>query len=122
MSRTQKRDQRVLDAPFLTFNFSKLISRLKNEETWKHSDRNSITLTMGPGLRAVMVALHDGAIIKPHKTTHPIFVQILEGEVQFITDRVSVVLKKEQMLRLERGISHSVKACSEAVFLLTFGA
>ncbi|HRK61470.1 MAG TPA: hypothetical protein PLY88_02835 [Candidatus Omnitrophota bacterium] len=122
MTETGRREQRIMDAPILTYEIPKLIAKIKSEEAWKSTDRNSITLNMGLGLRMVVIALHSGALIKPHKADHAISVQALEGELEFITDMEIVALKAGQMLSLHKGILHSVRARTECAFLITFGA
>lgn len=122
MVNSEKREQRILDAPLLTFEIQELITRLKNEETWKNTEKNSITLNMGAGLRMVIVALHEGASLEPHKANHPISVQVLEGELEFGTDAQTETLKKGQILMLHQSITHRVKAHTECAFLLTFGS
>lgn len=122
MAETGKREQRIMDAPLLTYKIEELIAKIKKEEAWQNSDRNSITLNMGSGLRLVVIALHEGTKIDPHKADHPISVQVLEGELEFITDEETAFLKAGQLLTLHKSISHSVKARTECVFLLTFGA
>lgn len=122
MAETGKREQRIMDAPLLTYEIPELIARIKSEEAWKSTDRNSITLNMGPGLRMVVIALHEGTTIEPHKADHPISVQVLEGVLEFITGAGTAALKSGQLLTLHKGISHSVKAQTECAFLLTFGA
>ena len=54
-----------------------------------------------------------------HTADGIISVQVLEGLIQFNTDKQSVELGKGQMLALHERIPHSVKAIRETVFLLT---
>jgi quercetin dioxygenase-like cupin family protein len=96
--------------------------QLKNEEAWNNSDRNAITVYKTNGLRIVLVALHEGAVIAKHTAGGIISVQVLEGEIEFTTDEQSVMLKKEQMIALHKGLPHSVTALKESVFLLTLAA
>lgn len=122
MADAEKRGQRTMDAPLLTYDIPELVRRLKQEETWKLSNRNSMTLNMGTGLRAVVVALHEGAELAPHRTEHPINIQAVEGEVMITSDAGEASLAAGQMLTLHKGVTHSVKAKKESAFLLTFGA
>lgn len=122
MAGSVRREQRTLDAPLLTFEISSLIKKLKSEAAWKNSEKNSITLNMGNGLRIVIIALHQGTFIEQHKADHPISVQVLEGEMEFRTDAKTETLKQGQILILHEGIPHSLKAHTECSFLLTFGA
>jgi quercetin dioxygenase-like cupin family protein len=71
------------------------------------------------GMRIVLIALHEDAVLKKHIADGIISVQILEGEIIFSTDGQSVVIKKGQMIALHKGLPHSIKAIKESVFLLT---
>jgi len=110
---------RLLDAQMITMNLSSSREQLKHEQTWKNSDRNSITLFKTNGMRVVLIALHKGAEMKTHTAPGIITVQVLEGEIKFHTDNQSEALREGQMLALHAGIPHSVFAKEESVFLLT---
>lgn len=114
--------ERTLDAPLVNIDIAGFSRQLKNEEAWNNSDRNAITVYKTNGLRMVLVALHEGAVIAKHTAGGIISVQVLEGEIEFTTDEQSVILKKEQMIALHKGLPHSVTALKESVFLLTLAA
>ena len=103
----------------MSIDFPSFIEQLKQESTWKESDRNTITVFKTNGLRIVLIALHEGAEMAKHKAEGIISVQVLEGQLKFTTDIKSVELSKGQMLALHERIPHSVLALKEAVFLLT---
>jgi quercetin dioxygenase-like cupin family protein len=71
------------------------------------------------GLRIVLIALHEEAVMKKHTAEGIISVQVLEGEINFSTDKESKVLMQGDMIALHKGLAHSVKAIKESVFLLT---
>ena len=111
--------ERLLDAPLVHIDIAGFSMQLKKESTWNNSDRNAITFCKTNGLRMVLIALHEGAVIAKHTAAGTLSVQVLEGEIIFATDEQSVVLKKEQMIALHKGLPHSVTALKESVFLLT---
>jgi len=110
---------RVLDAKLVTIDLPSLIDQIRNEEQWGASDRNAITVFKTNGMSIVLIALHKGAEIARHSANGLISVQVLEGEVLFSTDERSVELGKGNILALHKGISHSVLAKEETIFLLT---
>ena len=67
----------------------------------------------------MLIALHEGAEMARHTADGIISVQVLEGQMQFNTERQSVELSKGQMLALHERIPHSVLAIKETIFLLT---
>ena len=115
----QRIQDHLLDAPLVSIDIPSFIEQLKQESTWKESDRNTITVFKTNGLRIVLIALHEGAEMAKHKAEGIISVQVLEGQLKFTTDIKSVELSKGQMLALHERIPHSVLALKEAVFLLT---
>ena len=111
--------ERAIDATLVTVNLPFYIDQIKKEASWKESDRNAITLFKSANLRLVLVALHQGAEMTRHTSPGVLHIQVLEGQIRFITDQQTVELFKNQMLVLHERIPHSVKAESEAVFLLS---
>ena len=108
-----------MDAPLLNMDIPQFIQQLKAEATWQTSDRNAMTVYKTNGLRIVLIALHEDAILKEHTADGIISLQVLEGEIIFSAGGQSVTISKGQMIALHKGLPHSVKAINESVFLLT---
>lgn len=113
---------RVMDAPLVSIDVPGFIREIKNEDAWKKNDRNAITIYKTDGMRIVLIALHEDAVMAKHTANGIISVQVLDGEIVFNTECQSVVLKKGQMIALHKGEPHSVAAAKESVFLLTLAA
>ena len=109
----------TLDAPLVYIDLPAFLEQIKQESTWHNSDRNAITVFKTNGLRIVLVALHAGTKIKEHLADGVISVQVLEGMIQFSTNDQDINLAKGQMVALQKGITHTVLAREESVFLLT---
>ncbi|QEC69148.1 hypothetical protein FRZ67_18190 [Panacibacter ginsenosidivorans] len=116
---SQRSQDHLLDAPLVSINLLAFTEQLKQESTWKESDRNSIAVFKTDGMRIVLIGLHAGAEMAKHTANGHISVQVLEGQLKFTTDVRSVELSKGQMLALHERIPHSVLAIKETVFLLT---
>ncbi len=116
---SQRTQDHLLDAPLVPISILAFVERLKQESTWKESDRNSITVFKTDGMRIVLIALHEGAEMAKHTADGIISLQVLEGQIKFATDLQSLELIKGQMLALHERIPHSVLAIKETVFLLT---
>jgi quercetin dioxygenase-like cupin family protein len=110
---------RLLNAQLVEMNLIQLIDQIKNETTWKDSDRNSVTVFKSETLRIVLMGLHKNTELKPHKTNGVISVQVLEGKINFVTEQQTSLVEKGQMIALRENISHSVLALEETFFLLT---
>ena len=118
---TNQRPQgdRAVDAALLKIDLDNFTKQIKEEQSWKDSDRNAITVFKTDGMRIVLIALHKNAAMKEHTADGIISVQVLEGKILFTTGEQTVELFKGQMLALHKGIPHSVVAQEETIFLLT---
>lgn len=110
---------RPLDAALVSIDLPAFVKQIKDESTWKESNRNAITVFKTNGLRIVLIALRPDTEMARHIADGIISVEILEGQMQFNTDWRSVELSKGQMLVLHERIPHSVVALKETIFLLT---
>ena len=111
--------KRLIDAPMVHIDIHEFIKQLREEVTWQTSDRNAITVFKTNGFRMVLIAMHEKAVMQEHVANGIISVQVLEGEIQFITNKESKQLKKGEIIVLHEGLNHSVTAIKESVFLLT---
>ncbi len=110
---------RLLNADLAEMDLNGFIDQLRNETTWKDSDRNSLTLFKNDKMRIVLPGLHKGAELTTHTAIGIISVQVLEGRINFIAEHQTAILQKGQMIALHKKIPHSVKALEESFFLLT---
>ncbi|MCO6497919.1 MAG: hypothetical protein J5I50_09675 [Chitinophagaceae bacterium] len=113
---------RILDAPMVQIDLNKFTEILKDEKTWKTSDRNAITVFKTKGMRIVLIALHKDAVITEHKAEDGVInVQVLEGKIRFDSEAGSAALDTGNVATLHKGLKHSVTALEKSVFLLTIG-
>jgi len=110
---------RVLDAPLVQIDLPKYIKEIKTEEAWQKADRNAITIYKTEDLTLVLVAMHEGAEMKPHSTNGILILQLIEGKITFGANEHQVEVAPQQMLTLHENLTHNVKAVKESVFLLT---
>jgi len=110
---------RLMDAPVVPINVPEFIQTIKNEPAWKKSDRNAMTIYKTNGMRIVLIALHEDAVMEKHTTNGIVSVQLLDGEINFNVNNESFLLKPGQIIALHRNVPHSVAAIKESVFLLT---
>jgi quercetin dioxygenase-like cupin family protein len=110
---------RMLNAALVEMDLNKFMDEIKQESTWKESDRNSITIFKSDSMRIVLVGLHENAELKTHTANGTISVQVLEGAIKFTAEPQAVHLEKGQMIALQEKMPHSVIAVRESFFLLT---
>jgi quercetin dioxygenase-like cupin family protein len=111
--------ERMLNAALVEMDLNKFMTEIKQESTWKESDRNSITIFKSDVMRIVLVGLHENAELKTHTANGTISVQVLEGAIKFTAEPQAVHLEKGQMIALQEKMPHSVIAVRESFFLLT---
>lgn len=111
--------ERIIDGTQVSIDLHAFIKKIREESTWKESDRNAITVFKNDSLRMVLIALHKAAEMAEHIAKGTICVQVLEGQVQFKSGLQTIELNKGQMSVLHELIPHSVLAIKESVFLLT---
>jgi quercetin dioxygenase-like cupin family protein len=110
---------RSLDDPFLLFDLTQTIGKIKQEDAWKKGDRNAITLLKNPCMRIVLIALKSPANISFHHCGHLASVQVLEGSVNSQTGNNVTLLKKGGLVTLHKKVEHTLIAKEESVILLT---
>jgi quercetin dioxygenase-like cupin family protein len=110
---------RLMDAPVVPINVPEFIQTIKSEPAWAKSDRNAMTIYKANGMRIVLIALHEDAVMEKHTTNGIVSVQLLDGEINFNVNNESFLLKPRQIIALHRNVPHSVAAIKESVLLLT---
>lgn len=118
-SRPKTNIERALDAPLLTFDLAEALRHLKAEDTWSQLHRNAITLLKNRDMRIVLMAAQRGVEMPSHVTQAAISVQVLEGQLELLTQSQTVTLPTGHMLTLQGGIVHRLLALEESAFLLT---
>ena len=84
----------------------------------RKANRNSITIFKSDSLSIVLIGLHENAELKNHPANGIISLQVLEGQVKYITEVQTIELQKGMMLALHQNIPHLI-ALKETFCLLT---
>lgn len=69
--------------------------------------------------KEVRIVFKEGQIMKDHKTSFPISVQIVEGEIDFGVGEQVYNLIKGDIVSLEANIMHNLKANDDSIVRLT---
>jgi quercetin dioxygenase-like cupin family protein len=118
-SLSRKNPHRLLDAALLCFDLPAAIEKIKQEESWKMGERNSLTLMKSEFMRIVLIALHGQSEINFNQSGNVISVQLLEGKLNFQTADESIMMKKGNLITIHEETAHTLIAVEESVFLLT---
>ena len=111
--------ERQLDAAFLKFDLPRLLAQIRTEDAWRRESHSAMTLIKSHGLRVVLVAMHAGVSLPPHRADGPITVQAIEGALSVSSETRKVSLRPGQLLMLHAGVYHVVEAIRDSAFLLT---
>ena len=105
-------------APFLDFDLSAEVHRLRDEATWS-TGRNARTLIKYDDFRVVLTALQAKVRVPEHKTDGRISVHVLSGHIQIKAAGRTFSLRPGGLLALDQGVPHDIEALEESAFLLT---
>ena len=83
------------------------------------SGRKTKMLVKHDEFRIALVAMRSGSQWSDHKTPARISVQVLRGQIRFTTPDNAFELAAGDLLTLDPGVVHSVKAAADSAFLLT---
>ena len=86
------------------------------------ASRTARTLVKNGPLRVTLIGLAAGGELASHHADGPISVQVLEGAIEFEAGGKTWLLSTGELLALEAGMEHAVRAPEGGVFLLTVAA
>ena len=69
--------------------------------------------------KEIRIAMQKGTVMKEHKTSFPIVVEIVDGAIDFGVNNEMLHLKKGNLIALERNVPHDLKAIKDSVIRLT---
>ncbi len=85
-----------------------------------HESRPTIQVLMETETgKEIRIAFKEGHLMKEHKTPFPIVVEIFEGAIEFGVNGVVHTLKKGDLVALEGGIPHDLKALETSTVRLS---
>lgn len=69
--------------------------------------------------KEIRIAMQKGTVMKEHKTSYPIVVEILEGNIDFGVEHETQHLLKGDLIALDGNVPHDLKANENSIIRLT---
>ena len=95
------------------------IASLVNDLQYNESRPTIQVLMETEAGKEIRIAFKEGQIMKEHKTPFPIVVEIFEGSIDFGVNGEIHKLKKGDLIGLEGGIPHDLKALETSTVRLS---
>jgi quercetin dioxygenase-like cupin family protein len=109
-----------LDQPLLQSDLTTEIDKLRLADSWnRKTGRSSKTLLNSVACGILLIAMKQDTETKEHRVDGRITIQTLVGRLKVKLSDRTIEVPAGQLLMLDRGITHDVRAAEESVFLLT---
>lgn len=115
----EPRPDRPEAGPFVHIGLNQERERLETEPAWRDGDRNAITLTKRTGLRLVLTALRQGAMLREHRAPTAATLHVLSGRMAMRLGERQIELGPGDLVTMEAELVHAGQALSDTAFLLT---
>ncbi len=69
--------------------------------------------------KEIRIAMKAGTEMKKHQTSFPIVVEMVEGDVNFGVDNIVQNIRRGDLIALQAGVPHDLKAKKDSVVRLT---
>jgi quercetin dioxygenase-like cupin family protein len=114
----RSRNQTLSFRQHLSARQVRALRRLREEDSWTSgSGRSSKTVAKYPDFRIVLVLMKADSEMKDHHADARISIQTIQGRVRVHLPDQAIKLGGGELMCLESGIPHDVKALEESAFL-----
>ena len=105
--------------PTAVFDVGALLESVRLQDPAQPEKDRTVILLKTDSLRLIFRSFSEGASLPMHKAPGPITVQVLDGHIEFMAGTRTTPVRKGEVLALESGVPHSVKALSNSAILIT---
>jgi quercetin dioxygenase-like cupin family protein len=106
-------------SPTVVFDIGKLLESVVQQEPTQTGKDRTVVLLKTDSLRVVFRSLSEGTALPAHNANGPITVQVLDGQIEFTAGAQTTPLRQGELLALESGVPHSVRALQKSAILIT---
>ncbi|OIQ18094.1 MAG: cupin [Flavobacterium sp. MedPE-SWcel] len=69
--------------------------------------------------KEIRIAMQKGTLMREHKTSYPIVVEVVEGNIDFGVENETLNLKRGSLIALDGNVPHDLKAIEDSIIRLT---
>jgi quercetin dioxygenase-like cupin family protein len=106
-------------SPIAVFDVGAQLEAVRRQDQDQAGTDRAVLLLKTDSLRVMFRSLRAGTGLSTHKAPGPITVQVLDGHIEFTAGVQTTPVRKGEVLALESGVPHSVKALSNSAILIT---
>jgi quercetin dioxygenase-like cupin family protein len=106
-------------SPIAVFDVGAQLEAVRRQDQDQAGTDRAVLLLKTDSLRVMFRSLRAGTGLSTHKASGPITVQVLDGHIEFTAGVQTTPVRKGEVLALESGVPHSVKAISNSAILIT---
>ena len=106
-------------SPTAVLDVGAQLESVRQQDPAQTGKDRTVILLKTDNLRVIFRSFSEGASLPTHKAPGPITVQVLEGQIEFTAGTRTTPVRKGEVLALESGVPHSVKALSNSAILIT---
>jgi quercetin dioxygenase-like cupin family protein len=103
---------------FAQFDLDKELQDTQSKKPWA-AGHYAKTLFKKEDFRTVLIAMEPHSRMKEHHADGTLSVQVLEGEIRFISQGKKHDLREGSLMTLGASIPHEIEALKDSAFLLT---
>jgi quercetin dioxygenase-like cupin family protein len=115
----EEREARLDPRQLHTLALAVSLEELRAKPEYEANGRTGTTLVKTPDLRVVLEAVRAGARLQEHQAPGPVTIQVLSGELRFVSEGEVIYLREGELLAALDRQPHSVEAVTDSAFLLT---
>ncbi len=119
IKRSSINKSRVLSANRLPYDLPVLIKNMKHSSSWGKGELTASILFKGSCKRVVLTSMHENTEVISFQAGKSATLQIIEGKIEFRTNKETIILNQGQYLTFHDKINYSLTSLEDSSFLLT---
>jgi len=116
------RKDRVLSATRLPYDLPVLVEKMKDTSSWAKGELAASILFKDSCRKVLLTSMHENTEVISFQAGKSATLQIIEGKIEFRTNKETIILNQGQYLTFHDNINYSLISLEDSSFLLTIVA